>query len=102
MIILYNLFLFILINFAASYIITNSYAFEWLRIYLDKKSPKLFGKWIHCILCVAVWSGFLLSFIYSPSFLIFTNIRILSIFFDGLFGGITSYGLCLLYCKLKP
>ena len=83
-----------------SYIITHSILFKNLREYVSKKSI-FFGNLINCILCTGVWIGFLLSLIYSPSFLIFTNIKIISIFLDGMLGGITSYILCLVVCLMK-
>jgi len=97
----YNLILFILINFGISYIITNSNLFEGFRNWINKLEPRFLGKLFTCILCAGVWTAFLLSLIYSPTFLIFTNIKLLSIFFDGILGGITSYFLCLIYCWLK-
>ena len=98
--IIYNLLLFILFNFGISYIITHAKIFENFRNWVNKVEPKFFGKLIMCILCTGTWIGFILSLIYSPSFILFTNIRIVSIFLDGILGGITSYILCLIVCWL--
>jgi hypothetical protein len=98
--IVYNLILFILFNFAISYIVTQSHLFEGLRNWISKKN-KFFGELFSCILCFGTWVGFLLSLVYSPSFLLFTNIKIISIFLDGVFGGMMSYILCLLICLMK-
>jgi hypothetical protein len=99
--IVYNLILFILLNFGISFIITNSFLFQGFRNYVNKIEPKLLGKLVTCILCAGVWIGFLLSLVYSPSFMIFTHIRIISIFLDGIFGGITSYIICVILDWLK-
>lgn len=99
--IVYNLILFILFNFGISYIITHAKLFENFRNWLVKINPKFLGSLIMCILCTGVWIGFLLSLVYSPSYMIFTDIKIISIFLDGMLGGITSYILCLIVCKLN-
>ena len=98
--IVYNLILFILLNFGISYIITHAKIFEKIRNFLVRINPSFLGKLIMCILCTGVWTGFLLSLIYSPSYLLFTDIRVVSIFLDGMLGGITSYFLCMIYCWL--
>ena len=99
--IIYNLILFILFNFGISYIITNAKIFEGLRNWVNKVEPKFFGKLIMCILCTGTWISFLLSLVYSPSFMLFTNIRMISIFLDGILGGTTSYIICLIVCWLS-
>jgi hypothetical protein len=96
--IVYNFALFILFNFGISYIITHAKIFEKIRNLFIKINPGFLGKLIICILCTGTWIGFLLSVVYSPSYLLFTDIRIVSIFLDGILGGITSYFLCMLYC----
>jgi len=98
--IVYNLILFILLNFGISYIITHAKIFEKIRNFFVKINPSFLGKLIMCILCTGTWIGFLLSSIYSPSYLLFTDIRVVSIFLDGMLGGITSYFLCMIYCWL--
>jgi len=97
----YNLILFILINFGISYIVTQSHLFKGLRNLINRIEPKYLGEFIQCALCFGTWSAFILSFVYSPTFLIFTNIRIVSIFLDGILGGITAYLICVILNYFK-
>lgn len=85
-----NLFLFILIGFGITTIITKSSIFEPLRDRLDNGSDVLsenfWGMLIVCPMCVGFWIGVLESFIFgSFSYQTFFEDNILNGFFDYVF-----------------
>jgi hypothetical protein len=55
---------FILINFGLSYIITQSYLFEWFR---NLFKNKYLSYLMNCIVCLGFWSALIISFFIAPT-----------------------------------
>ena len=88
-----KIFIFIIISYGITNIVTYSSLFEGLRNYFNKINPNYLGKLFSCPLCFSTWVGFLLSFIFqyyfinliTPSTYYGINNLYLSIFLDGCF-----------------
>lgn len=92
-----NTILFILIAYGFSNIIVYGSIFKKLRDYLDKVSPKFWGKLFSCMMCFPTWVGFFLSiFFFSPTMYYgladfgFGN-SVTSVFFDGILASGTTW-----------
>jgi len=98
-----NTILFILLCYGLSNIIVYGSIFNNPRSFLVKISPNFLGKLFTCMMCFPVWSGFFFSItFFSPTLYyglndlnIFNWFTIdkeyLSIFFDGILGGGTTW-----------
>lgn len=93
-----NTILFILIAYGFSNIVVYGSIFEDLRNYLNKISPKFWGKLFSCMLCFPTWVGFFLSLtFFSPTLnygindFWFIPKEITSIFFDGVLASGTTW-----------
>lgn len=84
----------IIIVYGTTQIITESYAFKFIRDMWENMSDytKIISILLRCILCTSTWISFLYSkIIFSPFFYIFKynyiyNTIDLTFFFDGMFG----------------
>lgn len=59
-------FLFLMISYGLTLIITQGSIFEGLRNYFNKVSPNFFGILLSCVKCTGFWVGLLLGVFFNP------------------------------------
>ena len=84
-----ELIVFLLLVYGITNIIVFGSIFEWLRKFCVKISPKILGKLIRCPMCLSMWVGMFVSYVFilsntaTPMTLYGVNYLPVTIFFDG-------------------
>jgi hypothetical protein len=84
-----TLFTFILLSYGVTNIAVFGSIFNGWRVFWSKKSPKFFGKLFTCPMCLSMWVGMVLSFMFinygwvTPMSSYGLDITYITIFLDG-------------------
>lgn len=97
-----NLFLFGVISFGITTIVTQSKIFKWLRDWAEGISP-YWSSLVRCSLCFGFWCGIFLSLaLFSPTFTFIGGNFLITTFMDGCLSAGINQMLFALHHKLWP